>query len=258
MLRPFNVLNLLRSFSSFWQLPALVLAVLGLASCESTSPKIEGVPSNLPDIPLYGSASTPPHSMSKGDYPFDSSGNYVTAWAAQGGASGSGASSGHSEEMPPEPAPVRRSTRGGLSKVETAPPEIKSTYTPKSSSHKAEEESAASRSKGGAPKASTSKVKEDDKPTPKKKPSGSNDSGGSVATKKKTPTDDSPKKKASSDEAPKKKPSSSGGASKHVVKSSDTVESIARKYGTTPAKIKKANNMKSDVIRDGSTLVIPK
>ncbi len=44
---------------------------------------------------------------------------------------------------------------------------------------------------------------------------------------------------------------------KHVVKSSDTLYSLAKRYGTTVDKIKKANGLTSDVLRNGRTLDIP-
>jgi LysM repeat protein len=210
MLRPITVDNLLRLPLCHWRLPLLLLVAVVMASCTGPSTKIEGIPSNLPDIPLYGSASTPPHSMSKGDYPFDSSGNYMTAWVAQGGGSSSGSSSSHSEEMP---APsISKARSGPLPKVVKAPPEIKSSYSPKS----------------------TRKTEDEPASKTKKKPA------------------------SSSSSTAKKKPSSGGGSSKHVVKSTDTLAGIAKKYGTTEAKLKKANGLKSDLIRDGAALIIPK
>ncbi len=44
----------------------------------------------------------------------------------------------------------------------------------------------------------------------------------------------------------------------YKVKSGDTLGGIARRYGTTIAKIKKANGLRSDMIREGQTLKIPK
>ena len=54
--------------------------------------------------------------------------------------------------------------------------------------------------------------------------------------------------------------SSSSGSIKatHTVKSGETLFSIARHYGSTPDKIKKANGLSSDVIRVGQKLTIPK
>ncbi|MDB0056832.1 LysM peptidoglycan-binding domain-containing protein [Akkermansiaceae bacterium] len=45
---------------------------------------------------------------------------------------------------------------------------------------------------------------------------------------------------------------------RHVVKKGDTLYSLSRKYGTTVSKIQKANGMSGTIIRDGSTLVIPR
>lgn len=44
---------------------------------------------------------------------------------------------------------------------------------------------------------------------------------------------------------------------RYTVKQGDTMSQIAEKYHTTPAKIKKANNMRSYLIRIGQTLKIP-
>lgn len=57
--------------------------------------------------------------------------------------------------------------------------------------------------------------------------------------------------------------SNSGSTSKskggtYVVKSGDSLSSIARRNGTTVAKLKAANGLKSDMIRDGRALKIPK
>lgn len=87
------------------------------------------------------------------------------------------------------------------------------------------------------------------------------------APKTTTPTYSTPKKTASSSPAKKKsttssskstaakKKSSSG--SRYTVGKGDTLYGIARKKGTTVAKIKAANGMRSDLIRPGQSLKIP-
>ncbi len=60
-----------------------LLAPFLIDSCSSTH-KIEGLPDKLPDIALNGSNATPPHTLPGYEYPFDPSGNYVSAWAADG------------------------------------------------------------------------------------------------------------------------------------------------------------------------------
>lgn len=69
-----------RTAACLFVLPAI------LASCNS-SPSIKGVPKNLPVINLYGSAATPAHAMEKKAYPFDSKGDYMTAWVNDGASS---------------------------------------------------------------------------------------------------------------------------------------------------------------------------
>lgn len=143
---------------------AVLVLAFALTSCQNSS-EIEGLPKDLPVINLHGSPSTPGHSMPHGEYPFESDGDYNTAWAAEGG---QGAGMDYSSW---------RTSHGG----------------------------AATRSSRGK--------------------SGS-------------------------------KSSSKGGS--YTIKSGDNLGSIARKNGTTVAKLKAANGLKSDFIRAGKTLRIPK
>lgn len=145
-------------------------AVTALSSC--SGPKIKGLPKKLPVINLHGSKETPPHSMAKNEYPFDSNGDYKTDWVAGG-------------------------SRGA--------PE--SDYSSWRSSH------------GG-------------EPTPKKDY---------------TP----PKKKTTSSK-------SSSRTSTYTIKPGDSLSVIASRNKTTVAKLKAANGLKSDLIRAGKTLKIPR
>ena len=43
----------------------------------------------------------------------------------------------------------------------------------------------------------------------------------------------------------------------HTVRRAETLWGIAHRYGTTPARIRDANGLKSSVIRPGQTLKIP-
>ena len=150
---------------------ASVLAIsLLLASCSGT-PKLKGIPEKLPDIQLAGTSGTPPHRMQSYEYPFDSAGNYVADWAAEG---------------------ERRAGR------------------PASATD--DDEQSWSKSHGGH--------------------------------------------SASSKESNAKKKNSGG--VKHTVKPGETLYGIAKKFGTTEAKIEKANGLKNDITRDGAVLIIPK
>lgn len=152
--------------------------LLTLASCGS-SPRVRGVPRNLPKIDLHGSAATPVHSMEKEDYPFAPSGEYLTAWASNSGR-------------------------------ETSVSDFESWQ-------KSHEGSVSRRN-----------------PSPVRKVSSS-----------------SSKKKSSSF-------SKSKGGSSYTIKKGDTLGAIAARNGTTVSKIKAANGMSSDFIREGKSLKIPK
>jgi hypothetical protein len=148
------------------------LLLLGLAalSClpAACSSRPRGLPRNLPTIKLKDSPQTPAHGMARRDYPFDASGNYVSAWAAEG-----------------EPA----ATAADIERWRT--------------SH-----------------------------------------GGSVSRRQPSPV--------------RKVSGSSGSRGTHTIRPGDTLGGIARKYGTTVAKLKAANGLKSDLIRAGKTLKIPR
>ncbi|MCB1208424.1 MAG: LysM peptidoglycan-binding domain-containing protein [Verrucomicrobiales bacterium] len=150
---------------------------MGLASCTGTGDgKRKGPPKNLPVISIHGSAATPPHSMSHGEYPFDANGNYVSTWAAEG------------ERI------AGRSSSAAMD------------YSSWKSSHGTSSSSSSSRR--------------------------------STTTKKKS--------------------SSASKSTSYTIKKGDTLSGIARRYGTTVSKIKAANGLKSDLIRDGKTLRIPR
>ncbi len=57
---------------------------------------------------------------------------------------------------------------------------------------------------------------------------------------------------------PKPRPKPKPVKVRHKVKKGDTLSGLARKYGSSISKIKKANNIKGTIIRLGQTLTIPK
>jgi len=166
MTQPFRVLFLL--------LPAVALPVL-LDSCASSG-RVKGVPKRLPAINLHGSPATPSHSMSHSEYPFESNGGYMTAWAAEG---------------------ERLAGRGPGSDAD---------ISSWSASH-----------------------------------------GGSVSRKQPSRV-----RKVSSSK------SKTGSRGSYTIKKGDTLSAIARKHGTTVSKLKAANGMSSDFIREGKSLKIPR
>jgi len=62
--------------------------------------------------------------------------------------------------------------------------------------------------------------------------------------------------KKSGSSSGKKKPVSR--SVRHTVKKGDTLSGIASRYGSSVSRIKSANGLKSDMIRDGRSLVIPR
>ena len=75
-----------------------------------------------------------------------------------------------------------------------------------------------------------------------------------ASSKKATATKSNSSSKSKSQSS---KNSSTGKATTHTIKSGENLGKIARKYGVTVDAIKKANGMKNDNIRAGSTLKIP-
>ncbi|HRJ11366.1 MAG TPA: LysM peptidoglycan-binding domain-containing protein [Prosthecobacter sp.] len=71
--------------------------------------------------------------------------------------------------------------------------------------------------------------------------------GGTISKKQPSPVRKAPSKS-----------SSKGGSTTYTIKPGDTLGGIAAKHKTTVAKIKAANGLKSDLIRAGKTLRIPR
>lgn len=83
------------------------------------------------------------------------------------------------------------------------------------------------------------------------KPKPKSSSTASTSSAKKTP------KKKSTTTSKTAATKSTGSGTVYVVKSKDSLWSIAKKYHTTVSKLKSANGLSSDVIRDGQKLKIP-
>lgn len=104
----------------------------------------------------------------------------------------------------------------------------------------------------------------EEEPKPKPKPSATtaarttaSTSPARTTTKKKSTTAataSKPSPKVASKAAPAK---SAGSGTVYVVKPKDSLWSISRKYHTTISKLKSANGLSSDLIRDGQKLKIP-
>jgi nucleoid-associated protein YgaU len=85
--------------------------------------------------------------------------------------------------------------------------------------------------------------------------------GGSVSRRQPSPvrkvSSSSTKKKSTASSSKSKSKGSSGGGS-YTIKKGDTLGAIAARHGTTVSKLKAANGMSSDFIREGKSLKIPK
>lgn len=161
----------------------------------------------MPKINVSSTAAPPKHSLSRGEYPFDSQGNYVSAWAAEG---------------------EQRSGRA---------PVFGTDYSSWQSSH------------GGSGRSSP----------PKKTTTVVSSTRSSSTPAKKTTTTSSSTQRSSSTTAKKPTPTKSSSSSvSHTVKSGDTLYGLALRYKSTVAKIKAANGLKSDIIRPGQRLRIPR
>jgi LysM repeat protein len=203
---------------------ALLAPALALVACKSSPPK--GVPKNLPKINVSSSAAPPKHNMNRGEYPFDSKGNYVAAWAAEGSRGGGNvpAPQPRYEEPEPEPtytAPVSRSTKPSKT---ASPTRMVVSTTPTPTVTRSAPPPTVRVSPPSSSASSSSTVASAPKPAPKPKP--------------------------------KPKPTSSTVV--HTVKSGDTLYGLALRYKTSVAKIKSASGISSDLLRIGQKLKIPR
>ncbi|MFN0130627.1 MAG: LysM peptidoglycan-binding domain-containing protein [Verrucomicrobiales bacterium] len=189
-----------------WFLPVLAATLM---SCTSPSQKMDLAPELI---------ATPSHRMSRSEYPFDASGRYIDAWAAEGAIrhgrfiNTDRTEDGRTDDDPPERRPL-------------PPPPTASTTTskPPASGSRTPPRSAASKPPATKPSAS--------KPTTTK---------------------------SNASKPPAKKPAASKRSTSHTVKRGDSLSTLSRRYGVSVQAIKKANNLKSDRIIDGRKLVIPK
>jgi len=150
--------------------------------------------------------------------PFDEDGNYVEAWADNPPKKRRRAS--RRKNADPEPVKVTKKTE----------PEKKPTTPTKPQARQSQQ---TKRKTTSTPKPVT-KAKAKPKPKPRPKPK---------VTKK---------------SKPKPKPVKvTPRIKRHKVKKGDTLFGLARRYGTSVSKIRKANNLKGSTIHTGRTLIIP-
>jgi len=201
---------------SFEEIPhrALVRGLLlvlawGLASCGSTQPNMKITTDLL---------ATPPHRMSRSEYPFDASGRYVDAWAAEGaGRYGRSINSDRTDDGRSDAtaAPERRPPPPPRAESPSRPPKRTASTPPR-------------------PDKTTAKPAAKPASKPGAKP------GAKPASK------------------PAAKPAAKPRTASHTVKRGDSLSKLSQRYGVSIQAIKKANNLKSNLIQDGRRLVIPK
>ena len=186
--------------NSRWQLLLVAILPLWLDSCSST-PKIAGIPENLPEIALAGSPKTPPHNMAANEYPFDADGNYMPEWAASGERK-----AGRSPLASQEDEENWSKSHGG-----------KATGTSKKTGSSSSGKGKA-KSKANTNKSDNSSGNGSPKPKPKKKSTNSSSDSSSSGTKpkKKTTSKSSSSESSGGSSKPKpkpKKPASEGSSS---------------------------------------------
>ena len=184
----------------------LVVIATALGACTSPQQKMT-ITSEL--------IATPPHRMPRAEYPFDASGRYVDAWAAEGAVRyGRRVNTDRSDEGRNEP---------------TAPPERRPLVIPVA--HSGQSTPTAANRPATSP---TKKSTASSTPPPPRK------------------TTAKPTAKTTAKTAGKTRGTS------HIVKRGDSLSSLSKRYGVSVQALKKANSLKSNMIRDGRKLVIPR
>lgn len=239
-----------------------------LDSC-SSSPKIKGIPRNLPNISLAGNTATPKHNMSQYDYPFDARGRYKTDWAANGerksgrsaeatssdmdnwSDSYGGSATGKTREEERK-SPVRKVEAVPVS--EPPPRMVASAEPPKPKLTERKRSSGRTTTTVTPPPLPAPEPVVADAGEPKPKPKPKSTSESTTAKPKPKPKPESTV--ATAKPKPKPKPKAKP-ASVYTVKSGDTLGAIAMRNSTTVAKIKAANGMSSDFLSIGKKLKMP-
>jgi LysM repeat protein len=225
---------------------------LTLAACRTPSRKID----LSQDV-----IATPPHRMSRAEYPFDASGRYIDAWAAEGATRyGRFINTDRTEDNrsdtaeperrpPPPPRPVTTATP-----PRPRPERAESTANRPPTRPREEPSSRAGTRRPATPEARpTTAAKPVAKPVakpaakPAAKPKPPPKSGSTAATKAKTAA-----------KPPSKKAAAPAKPATHTVRRGDSLSSLSQRYGVSVLELKKANRLSSDRIIDGRKLVIPK
>lgn len=208
------------------------LVCLTMASCKSTKK------SGYDKVVDY---TTPDTGLSQEEYPFDEKGNYlvdVVSGKKKGGK--------NKKIAAPEPEPT----------FDTPPePTVASTQSPNYETPPSSNPYAPVYSSGNSSGSTASNVYKPEIKTYQPPSSSSSSKPKSTASTKSKPT---PKTVAKAKVKPKPKPAPKASATSYTVKKGDTLYSLANRYGTSVAAIKKASGLSSDTLRDGRTIRIPR
>ncbi len=208
------------------------LLCLTLAACSSTKK------SGYHEVVDY---TTPNTTLSQEEYPFDENGNYLADVV-------SGKTKGKRNKKTSAPEPVKSYTET----YETPPEPVvasSTNYETPPAGNSAYAPVYAGGSSGSPSSSRTSSGSSFSTGHAKPKPASSSSS---------SPSRPKPKTVAKTTPKPKPKPAAKPSTTSHTIKKGDTLYSLANRYGTSVAAIKRSNGLSSDLLRDGRTLRIPR
>lgn len=235
-----------------------VAALLGLIACKGSSSKKTG----FADVTNYA---TPETNLSRYEYPFEKDGTYREDWAAGDFsrpdssklyASNPSRRKEKEKKKKKDDGPLLAST--SPNSTYAFPPELSeslpSIYPPeraRSTDPLSHPPPTVAATAGGG--SASARVVETSARPAAPRPSTTPGRPSTASTSK---AKSQAKPKSSKPAAAKPRPAAA--AKSHTVKKGDTLYSLARRYGTSVAAIKKANGMKSDVLITGRTIRVPK
>lgn len=221
---------------------------VALASCRTPSTKLDLSPDAI---------ATPPHRMSRTEYPFDASGRYVDAWAAAGATRyGRFVNTDRTEDDRRDTAePERRPLPPPREPTSTPPPPPPAERPESPGSRpparpRTEPASRAGTSRNASPETRTTPAA---KPPvrPRTTAKATSKTTAKPASKPTPKTTSKPPAKKTAKVQPAK-------PTTHTVRRGDSLSALSQRYGVSVLELKKANRLSSDRIIDGRKLVIPR